>query len=57
MRDLLNLSVGKVLTLGPAFDETWDILVNGIPKFKGTVGVSAKNQLSVVLEGEASDCD
>ena len=55
MRDLLNLSVGKILTLGPAFDETWDILVNGTPKLRGSVCVSPKNQLTVVLEGAASD--
>ena len=55
MKDLLTLSAGKVLTIGPAFDETWDILVNGTPKFRGTVCVSPKNQLTVVLEGAASD--
>jgi flagellar motor switch protein FliM len=54
MKDLLSLSVGKILTLGPAFDETWDILVNGTPKFRGAVCVSPKNQLTVVLDG-ASD--
>jgi flagellar motor switch protein FliM len=59
MKDLLSLSVGKILTLGPAFDENWDILVNGTPKFRGTVRVSPKNQLAVVLEGaaSASDCE
>jgi len=57
MRDLMNLSAGQIITLGSAFDETWDILVNGTPKFRGAVCVSPKNQLSVVLEGAASDCE
>jgi flagellar motor switch protein FliM len=50
MRDLLNLSAGDIFTLGPAFDETVDVLVNGTPKFKGALAVSARKSRTVVLE-------
>lgn len=48
--EFLNLSVGDVFVLGPAFDETVDILVNGTPKFRGALGVSRKNRQTVLLE-------
>jgi flagellar motor switch protein FliM len=50
LKDLLNLAVGDILTLRPGLDETVDVLVNGKPKFKGFLGVSAKNSRTVVLE-------
>ena len=50
MRDFLNLSVGDIFTLRPAFDETVDILVNGTPKYKGALATSSKNSLTVVVE-------
>lgn len=50
LRDLLNLSIGDVFLLGPTFDETVDVLVNGTPKFRGVLGVSAKNRRTVVLQ-------
>jgi flagellar motor switch protein FliM len=50
LRDLLALSSGDIFTVRPGFDETVSILVNGTPKFKGTLAVSAKNSRTVVLE-------
>ena len=50
LKDLLNLAVGDILTLRPGLDETVDVLVNGKPKFKGFLGVSAKNSRTVVRE-------
>jgi len=50
LKDLLNLSVGDIFTLRPGLDETVDILVNGTPKFKGLLAVSAQNSRTVVLE-------
>jgi flagellar motor switch protein FliM len=50
LNDLMNLSVGDIFTLRPGLDETVDVLVNGKPKFKGFLGVSAKNSRTVVLE-------
>jgi flagellar motor switch protein FliM len=49
LKDLLSLSAGDVFSFGPAFNETVDLLVNGTPKFKGTLGVSRKNTKVVVL--------
>jgi flagellar motor switch protein FliM len=49
MRDLLSLSADDVLVL-PGFDETVDVLVNGIPKFRGGMRVSQKNRRAVALE-------
>lgn len=49
MKDLLNLSAGDIFTLRPAFDETVDILVNGTPKFRGALAVSAKNSRTVIV--------
>jgi len=51
--DLLTLSPGDVFVLGPEFDGTVDVLVNGTPKFRGALGVSAKNRLTVALEQRA----
>jgi len=48
MQDFMNLAVGDVLAL-PGFDETADILVNGTPKFRGSLSVSRKNRQTVVL--------
>jgi flagellar motor switch protein FliM len=50
MKDLLNLSVGDVITLGPSFDETVDILVNGTLKLRGTLAVSPRKSRTVVVE-------
>jgi flagellar motor switch protein FliM len=50
MRDLLNLSAGDIFTLGSAFDETVDILVNGTPKFRGALTASPRKSRTVVLE-------
>jgi len=48
--DLLNLSPGDVFLLGPTFNESVDVLVNGTPKFRGTLGVSSKERRTVILE-------
>jgi flagellar motor switch protein FliM len=50
MKDLLNLSAGDIFTLGPAFDETVDILVNGTPKFRGVLAASPRRTRTVVLD-------
>jgi len=50
LRDLLSFSPGDVLMLGPEFDGEVDILVNGTPKFTGSLGVSPKNRQMVVLK-------
>ena len=49
LKDLLNLSMGDIFTLRPGLDENVDVLVNGKPKFKGFLAVSAKNSRTVVL--------
>ena len=50
LKDLLDLSVGDIFTLRPGLDETVDILVNEMPKFKGLLAVSPNNNRTVVLE-------
>jgi flagellar motor switch protein FliM len=50
LKDLLSLSAGDVFSLEPGFDESVDVLVNGRPKFKGFLAVSARNSRTVVLE-------
>lgn len=50
MQDLLNLSSGDILALGRGFDETVDVLVNGVSKFKGSLGVSNRGLRTVMLE-------
>ena len=50
MKDLLNLSTGSLFLLGPAFDEAVDVMVNGVPKFRGVLGVSQRNRRTVTLE-------
>jgi len=47
--DLLRLSPGDVFVLGPEFDGTVEVLVNGTPKFTGALGVSRKNRQMVEL--------
>ena len=47
--NVLTLSPGDVFVLGPEFDGTVDIRVNGTPKFTGSIGVSPKNRLMVEL--------
>jgi flagellar motor switch protein FliM len=49
LKDLLSLVPGDIFAFGPAFNENVDILVNGTPKFKGTLGVSRKNTPVVVI--------
>lgn len=48
--DLLSLSPGDVFMLGPDFDGTVDVLVNGIPKFIGALGVSRRNKQIAILK-------
>jgi flagellar motor switch protein FliM len=50
LKDLLNLSVGNVLTLRPGFDEKVDVLVNGTPRFKGVLVASPHNTRTVAIE-------
>jgi len=50
LKDLLNLSVGSILTLAPGFDKSVDVLVNGIPKFKGLLTEGDNEGRAVVVE-------
>ena len=49
LKDLLNLSVGSILTLTPGFDKPVDVLVNGTPKFKGLLTVGDNESRAVVV--------
>jgi flagellar motor switch protein FliM len=57
MKDLLSLSAGNILAIGLACDERVDILVNGTPKFRGSLCASSKNKLAVEIECPASGCE
>jgi flagellar motor switch/type III secretory pathway protein FliN len=48
MKDLLSLAVGDVLVL-PGFDETVDVLVNGLPRFRGGLTVSPTQRNAVAI--------
>jgi flagellar motor switch protein FliM len=50
IQDILNLAPGQVLGNLPGFDGPMDILVNGVSKFKGTLGSPGKGLMAVIQQ-------
>ena len=56
MRDMLNLKVGDIVQLNEDFEHPMEILVEGVPKYWGSVG-SHKSARSVQITGILEDSE
>ncbi len=50
LKDFLDLTPGDVFTLGPAFREKVEVLVNGTAKFRGSLASSPAHTLTVIVD-------